>query len=285
MALLALATACAAEAPAESPAALADEHADEQAVRARLSACAGTPFLFTIGALSAEPFLDSQGEVEACVAAAPDCPAVTACLGLNEPCTGDNRCESTTAVRCAYFDRGLSAELRTDCTNDTANPFCDVVDVGTGPFAICNAGPCAGDRCDDNVAVRCSDSVEVREPCGPNRRCVTGSTGVFCAEPHTCTRDHCQGNSVAICRDGFVEATHDCTTFVADGYCQDDSGTVDCRSPPHPDCPADEPFTEGCDGDDGYACYVGARYRIACSEFGGGCAIDELGQSHCVGPE
>jgi hypothetical protein len=266
---------------------LAEPLVDERAVRARLSACAGTPFLFTVRALASEPFVNLVGDVEACVAEAVDCAGVTACLGLDVPCAGENRCEGTRAVTCAHFDNTLSAERYTDCSKDDLNPFCDVIDAGTGAFAACNAGPCAGDRCEGDVAVRCAEGVEMREACGPSKRCVSGSTGVFCAELQSCMRDHCQGDLAVICRDGAAEVAQDCSAFVARGVCRDDSGSIECRSlQQHPECSDGEPFTAGCDGDDGYACYVGARYQIACSQFGGGrCVTDEFGQSHCLSVE
>jgi hypothetical protein len=256
---------------------------DDLAVRARMSACLGTPFLFTVRAFKSTPFVDLPGDPEGCVAAAPDCAHVLTCLRLDRPCSGENHCEHAGATLCERLPNGIEHETLDDCAGDEANPICSVVDTGTGTFAVCNSGRCDAESCDGDVAVRCIGGVQVRIPCDSATHCVNGTTGVFCAKPQSCTRDHCEGNSATVCRDGSVEVEQDCGEFVADGVCRDEHGIVECRSRvSHLGCPDDEPFTDGCDGSDGFACYEGARYEIACSLFAGGhCVTDNSGQSHC----
>lgn len=255
---------------------------DRGAVRARLSTCLGMPLSFTVATLRTEPFANVDGDLEGCIAAAPDCTAVRACLGLEQDCTGSNRCEGNRAVTCEEIGEGFKGERHDDCEQSSENPLCTVIDVGTGPGAVCNAGPCEDERCDGDVAVACQGGVQVRTPCGPDGVCVRDANGVFCAEPRTCTRDYCDGSFAVFCRSGVVESRQDCTAFVANGYCRDDNSVVDCRSRlKDPRCSEDEPFSEGCDGPDGFACYVGARYRVACSEFAARCVTSERGHARC----
>jgi hypothetical protein len=258
---------------------------DQGAVRARLSVCTGMPLLFTVATLRTEPFSNLQGDVEGCVAAASDCTAVRACLGLQHDCIGSNRCEGDRAVTCEEIGETFNAERYDECGQSPDNPFCTLVDVGTGPGAVCNAGACEegeDERCDGDVAVACQGGVQVRTPCGPGRTCRLGAAGVFCSEPKTCSHDYCDGNSVVFCREGVVESRHDCAAFVANGFCRDDHGSVDCRSRlVDPECSEDEPFSEGCDGEDGFACYVGARYRVTCSSFAARCVISDSGTASC----
>jgi hypothetical protein len=291
-ALLALVAAAGCDAeggPPPTPRLTAD---DLGAVRARLSACLGSTMSQAVAfggpaALS----VGSDATID-CVASSSDCAGVTACLGLDgPPCDGEGRCEGNVAVACVKLPNGSRVEVPDDCGARTdGNNRCDVVDDdGAGIFALCNAGPCAGDRCAGDERVYCLGGVEIREPCAAGGLvCATDWEGPFCALPEPCAADHCDGDAAVICRGGHVGWREECAALMPGGRCRADGALIGCvADPPDPACAGGEPYRSTCDGVAGVACYAGARLSVDCPAFlGSTCEMDPtLSEARCRLPE
>lgn len=212
-----------------------------------------------------------------CLANAADCPSVLACVGRDgRACPGDANCDGDVAVHCPALPNGLRSETREPCSADAAgNTGCAVADdQGKGIFAVCNAGPCQGERCEDDVRVSCFDGVEIRTDCAHQGRICLFDAAVAsaaCVLPEACGADHCEGTLAVSCSaNRRVAARVDCSRAVPGGICQDSHGAVQCAAAVwDPACPADQPFTGWCDDTLGVICFAGARVTVDCAAFPG----------------
>jgi hypothetical protein len=243
---------CSASAEVQSEEPFVSEHSG---TRTRLSACLG------------------PGRV-ACVAASKECSELLSCFGWQrDSCTGTGTCDGSLAAECFELANHVYVRSTADCANDAAgNHLCSSVDDGKSITTTCHAGACRGDRCEGGVRIVCLAGVEIRQDCAAKgQTCVTGTSGVFCAEPALCGSDACEDNEAVFCRDGHVEARQDCSELVAGGHCAIVSGAAECRrSPEHPVCRQSGPFSSFCDGSRAFACYLGALYEMDCAAFRGG---------------